>query len=47
MTPEVQSLALATRSFVLRVIPDIGKRVDVKARMIGYSYGPNMPTWWE
>jgi hypothetical protein len=38
--PEIQSLALATRAFVLRVIPDIGERVDVKARMIGYSYGP-------
>ena len=38
--PEVRNLALAARAFVLEMTPDISERVDVKARMIGYSYGP-------
>jgi hypothetical protein len=38
--PEVQNLTLAARAFVLKTTPDITEQVDVKARMIGYSYGP-------
>lgn len=38
--PEVRNLALAARSFVLAMIPDITERVDMKARIIGYGYGP-------
>jgi hypothetical protein len=37
--PEVRSLAQATRTFVLQ-IPDITEQVDLKARIIGYGYGP-------
>ena len=36
---EVRSLALAARSFVFKMIPDISERVDAKARIIGYGYG--------
>lgn len=36
--PEVRNLAPAERAFVLEMTPDISERVDVKARMIGYSY---------
>jgi hypothetical protein len=38
--PEVRDLALAARSLVLEMIPNVTEGVDVKARMIGYSYGP-------
>jgi hypothetical protein len=38
--PEVRDLTLATRSFVLQRIRDITEQVDVKARIIGYGYGP-------
>jgi hypothetical protein len=38
-TPEVRELALAARIFVLEMIPDVTEGVDVKARIIGYSYG--------
>ena len=38
--PEVRNLALAARTFVLKMIPDILEEVDVKARIIGYGYGP-------
>jgi hypothetical protein len=38
--PEVRNLALATRTFVLKTIPGITEHVDVKARIIGYGYGP-------
>ena len=38
--PEVRNLALATRTFVLKSFPDIKEQVDVKARIIGYGYGP-------
>ncbi|HUI84844.1 MAG TPA: DUF1801 domain-containing protein [Candidatus Binatia bacterium] len=38
--PEVRDLTLAARSFVLRMIPDVSEQVDVKARIIGYGYGP-------
>ena len=37
--PEVQNLALATRTFVLQ-LPDITEQVDLKTRIIGYGYGP-------
>jgi len=37
---EVRSLALAARSFVFKMIPDISEQVDAKARIIGYGYGP-------
>lgn len=37
--PEVRDLALAARSFVLKIIPDISEQVDAKARIIGYGYG--------
>jgi len=39
-TPEVRNLALAARTFVLEMIPNVTETVDVKARMIGYGYGP-------
>ena len=38
--PEVRNLALAARSFVLKMIPDILEQVDAKARIIGYGYSP-------
>src|SRR5882672_3269762 len=38
--PEVRNLALAARTFVLKMIPGIMEQVDLKARMIGYGYGP-------
>src|SRR5690349_13917757 len=38
--PEVRNLALAARTFVLKTVPGITEQVDVKARMIGYGYGP-------
>jgi len=38
--PEVRNLALATRSFVFTMIPDVTEQVDAKARIIGYGYGP-------
>jgi hypothetical protein len=37
--PAVRDLALAARSFVLKMIPDISEQVDAKARIIGYAYG--------
>jgi Domain of unknown function (DU1801) len=36
--PEIRSLALAARAFVLEMIPDISEMVDVKARIIGFGY---------
>jgi hypothetical protein len=36
----VRNLVLAARTFVLKMVPDIAEQVDVKARIIGYSYGP-------
>ncbi len=38
--PEVQELVLAARIFVLEMIPDVSEGVDIKARIIGYGYGP-------
>ncbi|HEV3040672.1 MAG TPA: DUF1801 domain-containing protein [Candidatus Angelobacter sp.] len=38
--PEVRDLAMAARSFVLKMIPNIEEGVDIKGRIIGYSYGP-------
>jgi len=38
--PEVRNLALATRAYVFKMIPSIVEQVDVKARIIGYGYGP-------
>jgi hypothetical protein len=38
--PEVRDLALAARTFVLEMIPNIAEMVDVKARIIGYGYSP-------
>jgi hypothetical protein len=37
---EVRNLALAARSFVFKMIPDISEQVDAKTRIIGYGYGP-------
>jgi hypothetical protein len=37
-TPEVRDLALAARTFVLKVIPKLIEMVDVKARIIAYGY---------
>ena len=31
---------MAARAFVLKMLPNIEERVDAKARIIGYSYGP-------
>ena len=33
-------MALAARSFVLKMLPDVSEQVDAKARIIGYGYGP-------
>jgi hypothetical protein len=38
--PEVRSLALATRAFVLKLVPNLIEQVDVKARIVGYGYSP-------
>jgi hypothetical protein len=38
--PEVRNLAQASRAMVLRLVPGITEQVDVKARIIGYGYGP-------
>jgi hypothetical protein len=38
--PEVRDLALMVRSFVLKTLPKIEEQVDIKGRIIGYSYGP-------
>ncbi len=38
--PEVRELALVTRSFVLKIVPKLEERADIKGRIIGYSYGP-------
>ena len=38
--PEVRNLALAARTFVFNMVPNITEQVDVKARIIGYGYGP-------
>ena len=37
---EVRNLAVAARSFVFKMVPDISEQVDAKARIIGYGYGP-------
>jgi len=34
-TPETRNLALAVRTLVLKMIPDITEQADVKARIIG------------
>ena len=39
-SPEVQKLALSTRSFVLGLIPNAIELVDTKAKVVGYGYGP-------
>ena len=39
-SPEVQKLALATRAFVLRIIPKAMETVDTKSRLIGFGFGP-------
>ena len=38
--PEVRNLALAARTFVLKLVPGITEQVDVKARLVCYGYGP-------
>jgi hypothetical protein len=38
-SPKTQKLALATRAFVLKVIPTAIEGVDAKARTIGYGFG--------
>ena len=38
-SPEVQKLALATRAFVLRVIPKAIEMVDTKSKLIGFGFG--------
>jgi hypothetical protein len=39
-TPEVRKLALQTRAFVLKMIPNSIEQVDAKSRIIGYGFGP-------
>jgi hypothetical protein len=39
--PEVRKLALATRAFVLKMIPEGIEQVDSKAKIIGYGFGPS------
>ena len=38
-TADVQKLALATRAFVLRVIPKAMEQVDSKSKVIGFGFG--------
>jgi hypothetical protein len=38
-SPEVQKLALATRAFVLRLIPNAIEMVDSKSKVIGFGFG--------
>jgi len=38
--PEVRNLALAARTLVLKMSPEIIEQVDLKARIIGYGFGP-------
>jgi hypothetical protein len=38
-SPEVRSLALATRTFLLDLIPGAMEIVDTKSRVIGYGFG--------
>jgi hypothetical protein len=38
-SPEVQKLALATRAFVLRLIPNVIETVDTKSKIIGFGFG--------
>jgi hypothetical protein len=39
-SPEVRGLVLVARTFVLETVPNVTEMVDVKARIIGYGYGP-------
>src|SRR5579863_6126645 len=36
---DVQKLAMATRAFVLRVIPNAMEQVDTKSKVIGFGFG--------
>src|SRR5579863_2712740 len=36
---DVQKLAMATRAFVLRVIPNAMEQVDLKSKVIGFGFG--------
>jgi len=38
-SPEVKKLALATRAFVLRMIPKAMEQVDTKSKLIGFGFG--------
>ncbi len=38
-SPDVQKLALATRAFVLKIIPNAIEQVDPKSKLIGYGFG--------
>ena len=38
-SPEVQKLALATRAFVLRLLPNAIEMVDTKSKVIGFGFG--------
>lgn len=38
-SPEVQKLALATRAFVLQLIPKAIEMVDTKSKVIGFGFG--------
>src|ERR1700685_2627025 len=38
-SPEVQKLALATRAFVRRLIPNAIEMVDTKSKVIGFGFG--------
>jgi hypothetical protein len=37
--PEVRNLALATREYLLRLIPGAAEQPDAKAKVIGYGFG--------
>jgi hypothetical protein len=39
-SPEVRSLALATRTFLLEAIPGATEQVDAKSKVVGYGFGP-------
>jgi len=38
-SPEVRNLALATREYLLKLIPGATEQADAKAKVIGYGFG--------
>jgi len=38
-SPEVRSLGMATREFLLEMIPGVMEQVDSKSKVVGYGFG--------